>query len=55
MTFIATSTFSYYLLIKNLHATSYSFRDIRNGPEKPGNKVVLIPVLVLHYAHLFFF
>ena len=33
MTFIATSTFSYYLPINNLHITFYSFRDIRNSPE----------------------
>ena len=31
MTFTATSTFSYYLLINNLHITFYSFRDIRNS------------------------
>ena len=33
MTFIPTSTFSYYLLINNLHITFYSFRDIRNSPK----------------------
>ena len=33
MTFMATLTFSYYLLIKNLPTTFYSFRDIRNSPE----------------------
>ena len=33
MTFTATSTFSYYPLIKNLSTTFYSFRDIRNSPE----------------------
>ena len=27
------SAFSYYLLIKNLPTTFYSFRDIRNSPE----------------------
>ena len=33
MTFIATTTFSYYLFINNLHITFYSFRDIRNSLE----------------------
>ena len=33
MTFTATSTFSYYPLIKNLSTTFYPFRNIRNIPE----------------------
>ena len=33
MTFMATLTFSSYLLIRNLHSTRFSFCDIRNGPE----------------------
>ena len=33
MTFMATLTFSSYLLIGNLHSKRFSFCDIRNGPE----------------------
>ena len=31
---MATLTYSYHLLIKNLHRTCYSFRDICNDPEE---------------------
>ena len=38
MTFMATSAFSYYLLIKNLNTTLNSFRNTRNSSENEREK-----------------